>query len=214
MGGGSQTTTTKSAPWKAAQPYLKDIMASAANLYDQDPTGYTPPSAYTTGGIDAIAQTAQDPNSLTGQARNTLSGLMDFDMSSIGDAMRSQVMPAVNSTFQSAGRSGSPAHAGTMSREMTRALAPYQMQARDQAMRASAMAPGLQYADADRLYGAGQAQDMLAREENQAPWQRLGQYSTFGTQMGRMGGTSKQTQPGQSPFQTAAGLGLGLLGLF
>ncbi len=45
-GGGSQTQTTKSEPWEAQQPYLRDIYSQAQNQFNQGPLQFFPDQTY------------------------------------------------------------------------------------------------------------------------------------------------------------------------
>jgi hypothetical protein len=45
-GGGSQTQTTKSEPWEAQQPYLRDIYTQAQNQFNRGPLQFFPNQTY------------------------------------------------------------------------------------------------------------------------------------------------------------------------
>jgi hypothetical protein len=83
MGGGKQTTTQSSEPWKEVQPMLKDIGQQAQNLYKSG-KGFdvwqgdyvAPQSQGTQFGINSGLQTAMNGSPLAGQAVNSTSNLM------------------------------------------------------------------------------------------------------------------------------------------
>lgn len=66
-GGGSQTTTQTSEPWKEQKPYLQKGFSEAENIYDQGPAEYYPGNTY----VDLSDPTMQG---LEGQTNKALSG--------------------------------------------------------------------------------------------------------------------------------------------
>jgi hypothetical protein len=54
----------------------------------------------------------------------------------------------------------------------------------------------------------------IFNEQQNKPWDQLGRLNAIASGAGSMGGTQTQSQPGQNPFLTAMGYGLGGAGLF
>lgn len=234
-GSKSQTQTTTNSPWAPTQSYLKGILADAEELYNENPRPeFFPGSTFSTnpatidaiqGMIDRASNPAGTP---VGNIDNVLMRTMSPDLAGMGDAVRAEVMPAVNSRFQMAGRSGSGLHTEAMSKGITRGMAPFALQANAQSMDAARAAPALANADLNNLYQSGilaegvdqrQISEDMARHahEQNAPWEALGRYASFPQGQASLGGTSTVTGPaqqGRSPWQSALGLGLGAAGLF
>lgn len=237
------TTTNTSEPWKEQKPYLQDIMKQAQYLYKNDNPTYYPgntvagfsPQQEQAFGMAANRAVNGNANmkAAAGYNQDVLSGKYSGDpyQSQVFQNIQSQVMPAINSQFSSAGRYGSGAHADSAARGLTDAFAPYATQmyqnSLDRMGQAAAFAPTLaqnDYTDIAALADVGQQRQLLAQQEIQdaqnrynysqdAPYNKLGQYLQFVG--GNYGGTTTSQQPyqTQSPFSQILGGGLGLLGL-
>lgn len=76
VGGGSQSSTTKSEPWSAQQPYLKQGFEEAQNIYEQGPAQYYPGQTYvdmsdpTKAGLESTVNTATAGSPITANASN------------------------------------------------------------------------------------------------------------------------------------------------
>lgn len=148
----------------------------------------------------------------------------------VKQAVYADVMPRYDAMASQAGQTGSTGHYGVVAQNVANQLAPYQYNAynndMNRMMQAAGMAPtmaGLDYQDINAMLGVGQMrqqqnQNMINADidrynfaQNQ-PLQKLQAYG--GLIGGNYGGQSTLTQPNQgpSPWQTAAGLGIGLLG--
>lgn len=234
-GGGSQTTTTSSGPWKDQQPYLKEGMKAAQDLYKTGGQHYFPNS--TVAGFspdqeqafglakDRALQGNATMDAAEGYTQDVLAGKYSGDpyQSQVFNSIASNVMPAVNSQFSAAGRYGSGAHAGTMTEELTNAFAPYASQQYENSLnrmgQASNAAQGFaanDYADIAALSDIGGQRRQLAQSELQdaknrfdyeqdLPANRLAQY------MGFVGGNYGSQGTSTQQYSGGSGLG-GLLG--
>ena len=246
MGGSTvqQKSTSTSSPWSEQVPYLKEVMKGAQDLYKNNNPTYFPNS--TVAGFSPQQEQAfgmaanravngnANMNAASQYNKDVLAGNYSGDpyQSQVFQNMQSQIMPAVNSQFSNAGRYGSDAHAGTMTRALTESFAPYATQMYQQGLdrmgQAANMAPTFaqnDYTDIAALADVGQQRQSLAQAElgdakarfdfNQdQPYQKLNQYlQTIG---GNYGGVQTSTTPYQQPsmFGQIAGLGAGLLGAF
>lgn len=142
-GGGSQSTTTNSAPWSGVQPYLTDLMSQAKSLYGQG-SSYAPFSTVapfspqTIQGLDATQNRATNGSPVTNAAdsslTNLLSGRQDPGAATLSqwanpnninpylkgqfDAQSQPVIDAVNSQFSKAGRTGSTANQNALTQQL------------------------------------------------------------------------------------------------
>lgn len=192
-GGGNQKSETQTEPWEAVQPYLGEGYERIGEFLDR-PTSFFPGQTYpdfspeTMAALSGMTGRAMAGSPLTGAAQQAgLGMLQDFNwqenpyMDQVTESIRSRVLPAVQSSFGMAGRSGdSPLAQGIMAREMTNALAPLQFQdyAREREMHsrnqlaAMGLAPelaGMDYTDLERLGLVGaarEAQDMRGIQED------------------------------------------------
>ena len=238
-GGGGDTRyvtqTTNQAPWGPQAGHLENIMGAAESLYEGAPLTYFPGQTYAgfapeteqalgmmaqrAGGVDPVLQGATD---LTAQ---TLGGeflganpYLDQMYQRAADRIKADV----GSQFQAAGRFGSPAHAGTMTRELGDMASQMYGQAyrdeREAQQRAAQMAPGIAqagYMPAQQLAAVGGqrealdeariAEEMARHQFEQAePYERLARYGSAVS--GQMGGT---TTTGTPYFRNPAAAGLG-----
>lgn len=238
-GSGSTTQTIQQAdPWKGAQPYLYDIMGQAQNLYNQSAgdTYYpgstvVPFSPETQAGLGAITNRATQGSPLNAAAQqqllSTIGGdYLDPTQNPAYGGLMQDVRNQVNSQFGAAGRTGSGAYTGAMTRQMMDAAGRLYGQERTNQLNATQLAPtlaGQDYIDAQALLGVGSQrenlgqqyiQDQLARWNfaQQQPWQNLQNYSGLVTGMGAMGGTQTETQPGAQSNPIGGAMGGALLG--
>jgi hypothetical protein len=148
-GGGNQTTTTKTEPYGAAEPYLKDILGEAERLYRSGigrsyfPGSTVVPFAPQTEEALRLQQEAgleqAGPSQLFGQAANTFgqfaSGSMPSSysqltpqadyLSDVRSGITSDVMSNIQSQFGGMGRTGSsPAAQQAAARGVATAYAP------------------------------------------------------------------------------------------
>ena len=238
------TSTSTSAPWDKQQPYIEKGMAEAQKIYNSQGPSYFPQS--TVAGFSPQqeqafglgANRAVNGNSTMkaaeGYSQDVLNGKYSGDpyAGQVFDNIQSKVVPTVNSQFSEAGRYGSPAQAGTMTRALTESFAPYASQqyqaSLDRMGQAANMAPTYatnDYQDISALSDIGaQRQDLAQQELNDAqarwnylqdlPANKLGQYMGFIG--GNYGGTTTSAQPYYKPgigSQILGGL-TGLAGLF
>ncbi len=82
MGGGGGSTKTE--PWKQAQPYILEGYKAAQNLYNQGPAQFFPgqtyvsPSEATTSALNMAESRAMSGSPLVGQAQGAASNLMSY----------------------------------------------------------------------------------------------------------------------------------------
>lgn len=183
MGGSSRSaptvtsSTSNSAPWDAAQPFMKETMGEAQNLYNND-VGFKPYTGRMQANTDA--RTTEALGTAEGIARqgntgfaNAYQGLADMaggaDVGRINPALQTMldgnarmVANRTNSAMSGAGRYGSGAHSEMLSRGITEATAPLLYQdyndSRQRQMQASQMLPGAydaQFAPSRQLAGVG-----------------------------------------------------------
>lgn len=242
MGGSTEqaTTTETREPWAVQAPFLKSGFTQAKSLLNAPGPTYYPGS--TVAGFSPEQQQAQTlgaqralggndtMKAAEGYGQDVLAGnYLNSNpyQDQVFQNIQSHVQPAVNSTFENAGRYGSGLHADTLGRAMTEAYAPYASQQYQQGLdRMDQMAQfAPQFAANDyRDIGAldaigGQKQDMAQSELGDAvnrysyyqdlPYNKLNQY--MGLVGGNWGGTTTSQTPyyQPSPFSQIFG---GLLG--
>ena len=250
-GGGQQTTVQNNEPWKPAIPYylgdktqnIPGIFPEASAWYrstvpqwypGQSVAGFAPEEAT---GMQALAQRGLAGNPLmaaAGQyAQDAIGGrYLGADnpyTAAIGDAVRAQVQPGIDSMFASAGRYGSGAHAGQVGQGIANALAPqffqnYQFE-RGLQENAAQLVPqfaAADYQDINALLQAGQmrrnyAQSLIDADkerwdfEQNMPLQKLNAYSSLIG--GAPGATIATSAPGPGPLDYISTVG-GLIGQF
>jgi hypothetical protein len=238
MSGGGQTSSTvnSSQPPAYLQPYLQYGAQQAKAQYQSAGPSYYPGSTvaaqspYTTAANQGIAALASRGAPTSNAASGYLTGLLNGNYlragnpyqaaldKSIGDA----VIPTVESQFSAAGRYGSPAMAGAMTRALADAIAPQHYATYNDTLglmnSGAGLAPGLDqapYYGLAQLASAGQGQDSYNQSLANAdvnkwnynqnlPYNKLGQY------MGLLSAQNWGTQ-GTSTTQPGGGLG-GFLG--
>jgi hypothetical protein len=220
---GQQTTVANNEPWKPAIPYylgdkaknIPGILPEAASWYRRAMAG-NPLMA-------AAGQYAQ--NAIAGQylaPGNPYAG-------AIGEAIRAQVQPGIDSMFSSAGRYGSGAHAAQVSQGIANQLAPHLFQnyqfERGLQESAAQMAPQFaaqDYQDINALLQAGlmrrnYAQSLIDADtarwnfEQNLPLQKLNAYASLIG--GAPGSTMATSAPGPGPLDYISTIG-GLIGEF
>jgi hypothetical protein len=225
--GGSTTTTQNSAPWIGQQPYLSDVFERAQGLADRGPFSYAP-SAFTSQAQQIQAQRALDPNSAVGRAQgvlgDTISGrYLSPDSNPHLKASVQDALGLAGSAFagqyggaagQNLGNSGyQEALARGLGATATNAYANAYGQERQNQLNAMQLAPTLGMADVAQLGQVGAAQDALAQQQFNSPWENLSKYQAAIS--GNFGGQgSSQTPYYQNPLATAMGLGIGGLSLY
>ena len=240
----TQTATSTAEPWPEQQPFIKDVMGQAKNLYNAPGPSYAPFS--TVAGFSPEQQQAQQMgvnratqgNAGMGYAQgynnDVLQGkyLEDPNEGMMFQNIQQRVLPSVNSQFMGAGRTGSGLHADTATRALTESYAPYATQMRqyglgqmDAAANRAPTYAANDYADINALGQIGQQKQDLAQNEIQdalnrfnfyqdLPANKLAQYSGFVG--GNYGGTTTSQTPYQQPsiWSQIGGAALGLGGLF
>lgn len=189
-GGGSQpsgntTSVQKADPWTGAQPYMKQALAGAQNLYENNTPGYYPNSTnapmnpwqgnslqglYNRGmggsGVDAAAQ---------GQITDTLGG--DYlsgnpHMAQMSNQLAQNITPQVMSQFESSGRYGSGAAANALASSLTNANSKMMYDnynsERGRMMQAAGLSPEISGTDFRNLTAANVAGGGLQSQQQQA----------------------------------------------
>lgn len=262
-GGGTTTTTTtqRAQPFNPAVPSLKTAIARNLSSYNADRTGRDSfatenplqksadvlaiDRARSGGGVQATMAGQEfttgllnDPSAFYQPAADIAGDIGNASpyagADSVFDSIASQVTPRVQAMFGGTGRTGSGAHADTMTRAMTEAFAPTAMSLyeNDQGRRlqsagllgslgdmtaqrgiqAAAVAPGVDaatYADINRLEAEGTEQRAETQFNMDRDQMALDRFTNRALQLGGMGGTtfSQGTQPtqGAGAAQTATG---------
>lgn len=163
MGGKKQTVTQQSSPWKAAQPFLKNALGQAEDLYNAGEFSATPYGGQrvagfgdaTTGAQQGILDMASGGAPGTAQARDYLTSMMGTGgqypgMQGVRDNILGGAIPAAASMFSGSGMTNSSAAFDGVGRAATEALAPFEYGAYENAanrgMQAAQMMPGMEAA--------------------------------------------------------------------
>ena len=192
--GGNETTTQTTQPYAPAEPFLKDILGEAQNIYRSGvgrqffPSSTVVPFADQTQQALNLQQAAaleqMQPSTLQGQAATTLGNLASGTASNqfldqVRQGITSDVLSNVQTQFGGMGRTGtSPAAQQAVARGVTQAYAPIatglQQQERDRQLRAATqLSPLQEQMDLRRssgiasLGGVGAAFEDLARRQLQ-----------------------------------------------
>lgn len=189
------------------------------------------------GGFNAAQQNALD------NTRAVANSSFDINSDPAFQQVFNKTAEGVNLMASAAGRYGSPgAHQGTLARELGDLGArQYQnWQARKDAANQNLFGMGQQgFSNLGTAYTgmSAPAQDMMMlgtmdedlstrkmndqlrifNEQQNLPWEQVSRLNAIASGAGSLGGTTRQTQPGQNPWMTALGYGasgLGLLGGF
>lgn len=231
MGSKSSSTTTKTKPWKAAQPHLLKVMGDAEKFYDDGTFRVDPYS-----GQRVANQSSATLSGLEGLAGGTQAGgiAMDAyrDMMDPGkyqsqlDMIKSGIIADTNASLAgmfSGGRTTNSLASPAASRAMVNALATHEYGAlqdfEDRRARGISMAPQMQQAemfDANSALKSGLMQDAYNQSLIDADMQKyyetenmdadaLSKYSAFAEGIGSMGGTGSQAQSQNPGFLGALG---------
>ena len=190
--GGNETTTQTTQPYAPAEPFLRDILGEAQNIYRSGvgrqffPSSTVVPFADQTQQALNLQQAAaleqMQPSTLQGQAATTLGNLASGTASNqfldqVRQGITSDVLSNVQTQFGGMGRTGtSPAAQQAVARGVTQAYAPIatslQQQERDRQLRAATqLSPLQEQMDLRRtssiasLGGVGAAFEDLARRQ-------------------------------------------------
>ena len=230
-GQSTSTSTTSSEPSAFQKPYLQKGMDAATKLYNTPGPNYFPnstvagfsPTQNAAFGMGSSLANNGDLSQAQQANQNILSGNVNND--AVFNNIKSHVLPAVNSQFESAGRYGSGAQSDALSTGLTNAYAPYAAQQYSDALNRAPMLHNAQWQNVQNLWQQGQQQQMQGQNElgdavnrfnyNQdLPANKLRQY------MGFVGGNYGTNTTSTTPYNTpsiwgqVAGAGLGLAGLF
>lgn len=226
MGKSSKTKSTSntiSEPWRAAQPYLKGLLADTQSAYkggefDVDPyegTRVAPQSDLTQAGIGQITDLVGQPNQFIDAAGEAYGDIMQGDpyrdLDVLKQSVLSDVIPAVSSRFQNSGMLDSSMAQDTIARSAAEAIAPIEYGAwgdiQNRKLAGMEMAPRLvagQYLPATTAITTGQYQDaynqMLADAEmakyyegENQSYDELGRAANLMMGFGGLGGTTTGT---------------------
>lgn len=242
-GGGDQDVTQTNEPWSGQRPYLTDIYKQAQLNYGQPPN-YFPNAGY----VPFAPQSAQalqmmESRALQGSPLNTATQQTGLDTVSgaylnsnpyidaqFEQAMRG-VLPHINATFGTGGRTGSVAHTNAVGSGLSDLATNiyggnYQAE-RDRQMAAMAMTPSfanIDYAELGQLGNVGQAiegkaqqalQDEMSRYSyyQNLPNAQLQQYSGIVNALPGGYGTQQTEGAGGNPLMGAIGGGIAGAGL-
>ena len=210
-----QTTTTSQTtqPWKEAIPQLQDILGQSGQLFGRTNSflNNRDVSPYVSQGMGAINTLMSGTGPLSALSDTAGGDYLDVTNSPQWGSMKGGIQDAVNSQFSIAGRTGSPAHAGVMTKELGNLAGRLYDSERGRQLGAASQLGGFLQSGMGAIpgmYGFGTAdQDEL--------WKNLARYSQIGTQIGSMGGTmnGKQTTPGPNPLSQLLGIGASIMGM-
>lgn len=229
-------TSTKN-PWAAQAPYLSEGFQNAYSLLNNR-GAYTGPfigaeSPWTIQGRQALAQTANDPNSLSAYSKNMLASTLRGDYlnpesNPYLSAAVSDALGQAKSAFagQYAGAAGSNMLNTGYQEALARGLGAVATNAymgnynaeRDKQMQAISAAPTFDTMQANLLFGAGQSEDARRQAEVEAekakymsPWTTLANY--LNAIKGDYGATIN-TPYHTNPFGSALGGAMGIGSLY
>lgn len=210
MGSKNETVETRQTtePWKEAIPQLKDIMGRAGNLFGSTNSQLQGRDVqpFFNQGMGAVNNLFTGGGNLSALTDTAGGNYLDVTNSPQWGSMVGGIQDAVNSQFSMAGRTGSPAHAGVMTKELGNLAGQLYDSERQRQLGAASQLGGFMQGGLGALpgmYDFGNADiDNL--------WKNLARYSTIGTQIGGMGGTQTGTQPDDSPSGLQQGIGAAL----
>ena len=198
--GGNETTTQTTQPYAPAEPFLKDILGEAQNVYRSGvgrqffPSSTVVPFADQTQQALNLQQAAaleqMQPSTLQGQAATTLGNLASGTASNqfldqLRQGITSDVMGNVQTQFGGMGRTGtSPGAQQAVARGVTQAYAPIatglQQQERDRQLRAAqTLSPLQEQMDLRQTSGIASLGGVGAAYENLAQRQLQDQIARF-----------------------------------
>ncbi|MDE2100413.1 MAG: tail fiber domain-containing protein [Patescibacteria group bacterium] len=218
FGGGSQTTTSNSAPWSGQQGYLTNVFGQARNLYNNYTPqyyGYTngtqtggstvaPMNAQETGAISAIGNTGLNGTSALNGANSAVSGILSGDPS-YANSIAASVVPGLESQFALGNSMNNPAAAYSVSNGFGNAMLQNQLNAAETAP----YIYNTQLGGQNAALTAGQAAQTQSQNElnnqvnaynyyQQLPYTKLNDYSNLVN--GMYGSTSSTSTPTQTLF--------------
>ena len=216
-GGGSTTSNTIAEPWKASQPFLKNLLADSEGLYNQGGLDIAPwqgirvapQSTMTQNALQGFYDTATAGNPITPTANaafQDLAGGQNIynDLAGVKEQALAGAMPAAMQPFANSGMLDSSFAANAAGQAATNAIAPIEYgawgDAQNRRLSALGMAPqlaGSNYLDSQMLSMAGTQQDAYQQQTLDASQQAY----------------SEQANRQYDELQRAAGLGLGFGGI-
>ncbi|OWJ67449.1 hypothetical protein [Inquilinus limosus] len=233
-GGGTQKT--KSEPWSGVADQLHNAAVAADHGYNAARSaGFPGIDPATQQGWGALTSQATDPNSLLNNSLGLANQTVQGNFLSAGnpyfqqmyskatqpmvDQFNQQIAPGIDATFLQAGRAGSGLYANARnSAEKTLAGAlsdtagslAYQNYSDERARQNAAMtsAPGLATLPGGILGQVGQERQGQQLSANQYLLDLAGKYNSALSGMQGIGGTTRTSGGGQSPWLQALGLGL------
>jgi hypothetical protein len=230
------TQTQTRDPYAPVKPLLQS-QTSAAQAYMKNPGSSAVYDGPRVAGMSDRTKTGLDNLFASDGARTSedyLKSVVGGDYLEAGnpyvkqvqDAVRSSVMPSVNSAFSSAGMSGSTLHQGMLEKGLTEGMASplfanYENE-RNRQMSAASSLPGVSQGIIGNQLGAGQIGEGYTQAQIDADMKKFEEQRTaalrpiletlpISTSIGNMGGTSSSTQTQttqQSPLKTALGAGM------
>lgn len=243
--GSSSTTTQNNKPYEAAEPLIQQGLGDAQAMYQQGGFNIQPYQGSLVAGYDPFraAADAAAPGVVGGalQGAQGASGALANAMNpnwynpalqGVADNVIADVMPAINATFASAGRTGGGLHEQNLARGLSSGLANAYYgaygDAQNRALSAAGMVPGINqsaFGALDYLSGRGEGrqgyqQDVIAADVFQdqqaktADLQALQDYLALSTGAGSMFGVSSQRTQQNPGLLGILGGGLQLGGMF
>ncbi len=235
--GSSQTTVQNNEPYEAARPLIDQGLADAQNLYNQggfniEPYGGQLVADYDPfrGQADAAAPGAVNAAlGGAGQAHGLLSNQMNADwynpaLQGVADNVIADVMPAINSTFAGAGRTGGGLHQQHLAKGLASGLSNAYYDAfnnqQNRAMTAAGMLPGVNnaaFGALDYLSGRGEdrqsyAQSQIAADALQHQQAQTGELNALQDYLSLSSGAGSMFGVQSSRTRNNPGL-LGMMGL-
>jgi hypothetical protein len=179
--GGSTTTVQKSDPWSGQQPYLTKGFEEALKGYNSGSPKYYPGntvvpfSPETQLALNMQANRALNGSPIQGAATNQLTSTLNGDYLYGGqgfnqavDAATRRILPQVNSSFESAGRTGSGLAKTAQTQAISDAFANQYGQERENQMRSMFFAPQIaaqDYQDIGMLADVGAQREGLSQQQ-------------------------------------------------
>ena len=175
MGGKSQTSTSKSEPWKVAQPYIKESMAGAQDLY-RSGQGFNPYpgsmvvpfSQQSTDALSGMENLARQGNPAATATQDWATGIMRGDslnnpnpyFQANLDRQSGGMADDINRGFSQSGRYGSASHMGGLGEQLGNfrgnALAQNWQQERGLQSQVAGMVPNIYQAQFQPFQNLGQ----------------------------------------------------------
>lgn len=222
---GKKKTTVESEPYKPAQPYIRDSLERAGELYTSGQSAIAPFDARQEEAFEGILGIARNPNYGGYEVANDVLGAtaagenlrgnpyLDDIITATGD----DVSDRVNAIYSGFGRYGSGAHTDVMADSIGDVnarlrFANYDAERERQIQAASAL-PGLDqslrgllYDDQISIGKVGDAYQSLEAARLREPFDQLDRYAQLALSGGAAGGTQTQTSSGGLLGQVLGGL--------